>query len=251
MVQASGQICACGLGLTTPRGSSDVAIYAKFFMELRRTLQLAMVALAMLAVGMSATANAGRITNAGASFGDGLGFVLVATVQTPVEGVDNVDDSGNLVVPIKRFDHNGVIDIEFFVDPSNPNTTEYLFIESVDNNTLLDWSGYVIELGFGTGENFARAEASVGLDFDAPDYTSMATSTAFSDVDYTVNRLTFSGGTQDTGSRVYTFRVDVPSNITYFTLRQYPIPVPEPGTMALAATGLVGLLVAVRRSRRH
>ena len=48
----------------------------------------------------------------------------------PLAGVlDN-----NIFVPIKRFDHNGYIDIEFHVAPSG-GVTEYQVFESVDNNT--------------------------------------------------------------------------------------------------------------------
>lgn len=73
-----------------------------------------------------------------AATGPGLGAVSVPAIVTksphndisPTPG--SLDD--NIVVPIKRFDFNGYIDIEIAVTPSG-GVTEYQFFESVDNNT--------------------------------------------------------------------------------------------------------------------
>ena len=56
-------------------------------------------------------------------------------------------------VPLKRFDFNDYIDIEFLVVPSQ-GVTEYIVSEFVDNNTGLDWSSYHMQLGFGVGGGF-------------------------------------------------------------------------------------------------
>jgi hypothetical protein len=68
----------------------------------------------------------------------GLGTVSVPAIVTVNPNNDNVPAAGvgdnNIFVPIKRFDHNGNIDIEFHVAPSQ-GVTEYSVFESVDNNT--------------------------------------------------------------------------------------------------------------------
>ncbi|MBN1854918.1 MAG: hypothetical protein JW829_19445, partial [Pirellulales bacterium] len=83
--------------------------------------------------------------------GPGLGNVAVPVILTPSPANDNQPSvppaDNNITVPVKRFDNVGYIDIEFAVVPDN-GVTEYYVFESVDNNTGIDWSSYVMELGF-------------------------------------------------------------------------------------------------------
>ena len=209
--------------------------------------------LALASLVLPSFAQAGTIVTVNTPSGAGLGFVSIPVISTPSEGNDNQPGGpgfdANIVVPIKRFDQTGIIDIEFNVRGSDPEgTTEYLFFESVDNNTGIDWSGYVMELGIGIGDNFV-ATGGDGLDFDAPDYDPAFASSAFSNIVFAEDILTFSSGVHSSGSEIYQIRIDVPDGIQTFTLRQYPIPVPEPGTMVLAAFALVGVAVAARRRR--
>ncbi len=190
-------------------------------------------------------ARAGTITGVGAIVG--AGTVSVPPFFTLSEGNDNQPGGpgfdANVIVPIKRFNSVGYIDIEFFVRTSEPSgTTEYIFFESVDNNTFIDWDMYTLQLGFGLGEGFVVGPADDGLDFDFDTFDPPPTSSAFPIVTLGQDELVFSGGIHSTGSEVYQIRIDVPDGIETFTLRQFPRAVPEPAGVVLAALGLVGLI---------
>ena len=191
--------------------------------------------------------------------GPGLGFVSVPAIITLSPGNDNVPPSGlpdnNIVVPLKRFDFNDYIDIEFSVLSTGPPTfpvTEYQVTEFVDNNTGLPWAGYNMYLGFGTGAGFVLSAPGDGLDFDSPTYDTPPSSTAFPPPG-TPNEdtLLYSGGIHGSGAQQYTFRIDVPNlvplGVSTFTLRQIPVPIPEPNTILLLALALVGVVSHRRR----
>lgn len=207
-----------------------------------------------------APASAGMITAVTAfpgpshGFGPGMGFLNVPLISTP--NPNNDDQPGgpggdnNIVVPLKRFDFPGYIDIEFHVT-STGGVTEYRISESVDNDTGVDWAHYRMELGYGVGAAFVRSTAADQLDFDAGLYTPAPTSTAFPIVSLSPDALVFTGGVHSTGVRSYIVRIDVPDLPDgRFTLRQIPI-IPEPATLALAASGTVAIFLAgIRRRRR-
>jgi hypothetical protein len=200
-------------------------------------------------------AHAGTITGVGAVLGTGLGTVNVPPFFTLSEGNDDQPGGpgidANIIVPIKRFDNAGFIDIEFFVRSSEPSgTTEYQFFESVDNNTFINWDMYTLQLGFGLGAGFVPGPADDGLDFDFDTLITPPTSTAFPIVAWSQDELVFSGGLHSTGSQVYQIRIDVPDGIETFTLRQFPRAVPEPTTIALATVGCLGLATWSLRRRR-
>ncbi|MEX0676190.1 MAG: hypothetical protein WD063_03900 [Pirellulales bacterium] len=216
---------------------------------------IALLAVAALTPAFSPpAARAGTIVGTGAIAGPGLGFAVVPAINTFSESNDNQPggpgSDANIAVPIKRFDHTGNIDIEFFVRSSDPGgTTEYLFFESVDNNTGINWDKYTVVLGFGVGAAFTPSPGGDGLDFDAPTFDSLPTSTAFAVVATAEDALVFSGGIHSSGSEVYQFRIDVPDGRQSFTLRQTPHLVPEPGTLLLSLNALVGVTLFVRCKR--
>jgi hypothetical protein len=209
----------------------------------------------------SGSASAGVITGAtvfgtNSGTGPGLGTVTVPAIITLSANNDNVPSpdrpDNNIFVPIKRFDHNGNIDIEFHVAPSQ-GVTEYQVFESVDNNTGVNWNQYNMSLGFGVGAAFIPSPAGDGLDFDSPGFDTPPTSSAFASVSLGEDNLTFMNGSQGTASETYKFRVDIPdlgAGVAgvggTFTLRQTPIPVPEPSTLLLACLAMGGF-VACRR----
>lgn len=209
------------------------------------------VSAAMACLFVPFAAEAGTILSANPASGPGLGSAFVPPINTFAPGNDNQPGGLdiNVFVPIKRFDATGYIDIEFLVrDSVQPGgTTEYQVYESVDNNTFINWNAYTMELGFGTGTKYTQSPADDGLDFDTPDKDTPPTSTVFNNVAHAQDILVFSVGIQSTGSAIYAVRIDVPDGITSFTLRQYPIPVPEPSTLVLAACAVAGLAVAKRR----
>lgn len=147
------------------------------------------------------------------------------------------------------------VDIVFFVEPTG-GVTEYSFREGVQNSTGIDWTGYTVQLGFGTGAGFMPSTDNDGLDFDDPDYTSAPSFISFFPTANTVTEdiIVASGGVHPNGFFSvpdYTFTVDVPDGISQFTLRQQPIigNVPEPSTLLMAIPGLFALVRSRRRVR--
>jgi hypothetical protein len=210
---------------------------------------------------VAGTASAGTITGVqvfGTDDGTGPGLGTVSVVVVPTLNPNNDNQVGgeatdnNISVPIKRFDNTGEIDIVFQVQPSD-GVTEYKVFESVDNNTMINWSGFIMQLGFGTGANFVLAPLGSGLDFDFPTFDSNPASSAFSTVTLGENVLAFTNGTQSTGAETYRFRIDVPDLAASglpgsFTLRELPIGVPEPSSflLLLGAVACLGLYRKLR-----
>jgi hypothetical protein len=217
--------------------------------------------LSVAALWATASASAGVIVGATPFLpSPGLGTVAVPAIITVVPSNDDVPAPGvldnNIFVPIKRFDFNGYIDIEFTVVPdvlSPGGVTEYQVFESVDNNTGTSWIGYNMYLGFGVGPAWIPSLAGDGLDFDAPIFTTPPVSSAMGPPALGEDALLWSGGVHGAGAETYLFRVDVPDIATLpplfssFTLRQIPVAVPEPSTVALV--GLVFISVAAIRRR--
>jgi hypothetical protein len=201
-----------------------------------------------------ASASAGTISSANPASGPGIGLVAVPNILTITPNNDNEPgpSSNNIAIAVKRFDSNGYIDIEFNVLNSN-GVTEYLIFEAVDNNTGLPWINYTMQLGFGTGAGFQQSAAGDGLDFDAPQFDGgVPSSTAFPGVVTGEDLLTFGGGVHTAGLQTYQVRIDVPNldgqRLNRFTLRQTPVPIPEPATLALAGAAMIGALCVRRRS---
>jgi hypothetical protein len=219
--------------------------------------RMTLVVAAVLAPLLSHSAIGGTIqaTPAPVASGPGLGFATVAAVVTGQANNDNVPSpnamDSNIIVPFKRFDSPDYIDIQFTVLPSD-GVTEYQVSEFVDNNTGLSWSGYRMQLGFGTGANFVPSPLNDGLDFDFPNYDTPPTSGAFPTVlTPDEDQLVFSGGIHGGGAQPYTFRVDVPNLAgrisPVFTLRQIPIVVPEPTSLVLVGILSICLSMLYRR----
>ena len=215
------------------------------------------VSLALLATLLSATSvRAAQIT--GVSWFSGVASVAGTSI-TPPTAANNDDVAGTSpnVIVVTQKDYVGIGPVDLVFDLSDTGgTTEYLFVEGVQNNTGVDWSGYHLELGFGQGAGFVKSSAGDGLDFDAPDFNSDfffdPSPGFFPTVSVTEDDVIASGGVMPDFAFAgnFLFHVDVPDGISSFTIRQSPLAaVPEPSTLTLGSLGLLGLAMYGRRRR--
>jgi len=180
---------------------------------------------------------------------------------TSEENIGNECLSANCAAAIKQFSAIAPIDIVFEVEDSE-GTTEHKFFEAVINDTGQRWVDYHLDLGFGSGDQFTRfGPSGAGPNFDTPDRDPTPTSRRFSLLNHTDAALLWSGGFVDpSGDPLFfvpkfdelTFLIDVPDSDSLpeqarteggyrFTLRQQPSVIPEPSSLFLFASGLLGL----------
>jgi len=205
----------------------------------------------------AAALRAGEIT--GFSWSSGVASVAGAVISPP-SSPNNDDVPGtspnDILVTQKNYVAIGPVDLVFDVRDTG-GVTEYLVTEGVSNSTGLDWCSYHIELGFGIGGGFVKSTAGDGLDFDAPDFNSDFFFDPFPSVFPTVSVAEddiFAGGgvlPNFAFAGYFLLHVDVPDGITSFTIRQSPVAVPEPSSLALACLGLVGIFGYWRRRTRR
>lgn len=198
---------------------------------------------------VTANLQAGGIT--GFSWYSGVAS-LASTSISPLSAPNNDDAIGaspnTVFVTQKNYIAIGPVDIVFSVANSG-GVSEYLFTEGVFNNTTLNWGSYHIELGFGHDAGFVKSVPGDGLDFDAPNFNSPFNFNPspgfFPTVSVTEDDVIASGGVMPylSFAGYFRFTVDVPDGITEFTVRQSPIAVPEPNSLALFVGGLAGLVV--------
>ena len=199
------------------------------------------VGMAALVLSCTGTLRAGEIV----AFTPSPGINSVAgVVINPAAPANNDDVAGlspnDLFVTQKDYVAIGAVDIVFDVVPTG-GVTEYSIREGVSNSTGVDWSGYTIQLGFGTGADFVASTAGDGLDFDTPDLNSPVDFTVFfsTAVTATEDEIVASGGVFPNGMfslPYFRFSIDVPDSFSKFTLRQFPTAVPEPTSVGLFVT---------------
>jgi hypothetical protein len=112
----------------------------------------------------------------------------------------------------------------------------------VFNHTGVNWTDYHFDLGTGSGSSFIPSTPSDGLGF-----TGTPLSIGFHKLGQTEDSLFWSGGLVPAhGScfvcaAAFVFAVNVPANLTQFTIREFPTTVPEPSNWILLGFGFAGL----------
>ncbi len=238
--------------------------------------------------GIASTASAGTIVAdfSGPAFGPGLG-VKDFDIPDPPQFPNNNDyipgnpNGPNTVPGQARFDQVAPIFFPFLVTNSN-GTTEYLFNETITNNTNSDWNDFHFDLGFTVDNNFIKSNLIDFLDFDViniagienanaipNEKTPPPTSTAFSRVQHKENSIWWDQGiVPKDGAVNFTFSIDIPDGnigmpdeallrnpqgdiVGYnFVLKQVPS-VPEPtSTLSLLALGTLGAGSLLRKKKQ-
>jgi hypothetical protein len=225
-------------------------------MPATKTLRRLFSSIAALLAGLAPlTSYAGELT--GFSWYSGIASVAATTINLPTApNNDNVPgvSPNDVFVTQKNYVGIGPVDLMFTVSDTG-GVTEYQFREGVANSTGLDWNAYHIELGFGYGTGFVKSTPGDGLDFDAPDFDSVfnfnPSPGIFPTVSVTEDDVYASGGLMPSPgfAGYFRFAVDVPDGITSFTIRQSPVPVPEPSAVVLASLGILVLIGCYRRKR--
>ncbi len=234
-----------------------------------------------ISLGFGGAAQARIITSISPPTGPGLGDVVCAQVQTPVNtpfpnNDNSITPSPNqirnfpgLSCSPKTFQVIAPIDTQLFVEPSGA-TTEYFFTETVINNTNSTWNGFSFRIGFGVNDNFAPPElilvppgfAIPGFDFNGSSSDPQPTSSKFTQLlqDGSFS-LEWSGGSVAPGESVdFTFSLDIPDDdvgnnfYNSFTIRQVPSaePIPEPSsTLGLLAFAAFSTALVLKRKQQN
>ena len=183
------------------------------------------------------------------------GAVVPVNTQVP-NNFHNISPNPNVfslpgtTEPALSFDNLNPIDIVFSGQQS-VGLTSYFVQDSVTNQSGADWSGFWLQIGIGTGANF-QGDLNGNVNSQLTTFSAFPpapTASAFTLLGaQPIKTLKWLGGAVPAGGRLeLSFTIDAADIPIPFTLRQFPIAVPEPTTIVLFVVGATGLLIASLR----
>lgn len=190
------------------------------------------------------------------------------SVGTATPNNDNSSVSNpNLIDHDLTFGSPGYFEVYFSVENSG-GATEYDVTNNLANLSGINWTGMLVEIGFGQLAGFVPSNAGDLLDFDTPDRDPAPSSAAMGLVIHEVNYLYFQGNQASGASNTMLYSLDVPDyNASIpasaqtaggynMTLRFTPQdvnsdPIPEPATYALIGSGLAAFALVHRRTAKR
>jgi hypothetical protein len=158
---------------------------------------------------------------------DGLITLGPASYQINLYGDHNIFEAGHIA---------GYFTTDTETDPT------IAFYQSIDNDTAFAWSGYLVTVTMNKSFSFSNVGVvNSGWTYAPPTVTQIGS-------DW-IGSIQYSAGVpvQVGASLNFNYAVTFIGSAS-FAEELTPTPVPEPGTFALAACGLAGLLVMRRRS---
>jgi hypothetical protein len=169
----------------------------------------------------------------------------------------------NIVTVDKDFTDLQPIDIELPTESLLGNFYfSYVVFENVTNLSGIAWNDFHFTLGYGAGDEFVQSEDGDGLNFigffglPVPPFpvSEVPYSSAFAAYEMLEDTLDWWDGLvaedESVDFGVGILVANIGPDIEAFTLREQPSPIPEPTTMFLVGSGLVGLAGFRKRFRK-
>ncbi len=175
-------------------------------------------------------------------------------VQQPMENFGNiVGDPPNIVILLDPVRHHGMQPVDYVFSGANSpaimaDYTDYALSGLTINESGIDWTGMIIQLGYGHGEDFVALDTiGAPLDFDTPEKDGAVRFQDFDLIRYEDALLEW-GNSVAISSSMFHNAWDIPIHVGNhgntpfnFTIRHTPIPEPQSLVLLAAGSVLLGL----------